>query len=255
MQEKKRNLVFVGGAVRAQQPSLFEMCAQRGLYRAENNISITTPALIWLHHLQLSAQQPVQPPGVAAIAAHHGQLFSSSLLHSVIYALINIMSYYSQQFASGAQHTSWQQPSQAQQQFTGHASSMHPSSSSLRSAETDMPWRDGSYQPYNPPHSSSQQWTAPAAAGGGSASFNYGFGQASFDQQPSMPSYSHASQPTHSMGRLSSYHSTQPAQQQQQAGPGPGAPQFPPDYPNTDIDDLKLVKNLPAAFQPIFSFR
>lgn len=142
--------------------------------------------------------------------------------------------------------SSWQPPGAAQQ-FS------HGSSSGAGSAQTAMPWgAAGLNEPYQPHFSASQLRSAPAAAAGaGAGSFNYGFGQAgsTHPPQPSYPPYSHPSTTTQSMSHMGSYYSTQPAQQQQFGHQGFD------DNPAADSDDLKLVKNLPAPFQPIFKFR
>lgn len=157
----------------------------------------------------------------------------------------------------GGHHGSWPQPSA--QQFTGpaqasqqqdHASSMH--TTSFHSTQTHMPVsRPGSFIPNL--QGPSQQWgsTAPAAAAAGS--FNYGFGDVPAGPQPTVrPSPSHDSMSTQNMAYSSAFnHQQQPqgAQPGQQHSTCEGA------FPGAEPDSLKSVKDLPAPFQPIFSFR
>lgn len=156
---------------------------------------------------------------------------------------------------------SWSQP--PEQQYTGpaHASQrtqQHMHSTSFQSTQTNMPRQRAGPCAQNAP---SQQWSMPAAAPERST-FNYGFGQMPSAPQPLiMPSSSHQSSTPymghpesstyqqHHQAQHSSYQQAQEQLQTQQPGMMMDA------FPGAELDNLKSVKDLPTAFQPIFKYR
>jgi hypothetical protein len=116
-------------------------------------------------------------------------------------------------------------PSAQQQHFNSTGPAQHASLSSHQSTRTNMPYSSSGQFGYQTP--------PPAAAG--AAGFNYGFGQA--QPTPAGPSSNMTSQSHH----------YQPQQQQQSLHAH--------SFPGAEADSLKSVKDLPAAFQPIFNFR
>jgi len=92
-----------------------------------------------------------------------------------------------------------------------------------------------------------QQWTA-APAPPVTSNFNFGFGPVSAAQQTNLtpPYSSHAASGAPPIGPAGAYSNTWQGQQQSTMHQHPNDEQ---------ADSLKAVKDLPAAFQPVFSFR
>jgi hypothetical protein len=161
--------------------------------------------------------------------------------------------YYSS--VTGQQQGSWQQAQPQPQQHAAYVNSMQQShSNNIQSTPANTPY-DGSYGFDQPIDRPSQQWIAPAAAASGS-SYNYGFCQLPPGPTvPLIPSARHASklstQPwSHAGGESSHWQNEAPGTY---AEPEQGAAA--PVYPGAEPDSLKAVKDLPAVFQPIFTFR
>lgn len=158
----------------------------------------------------------------------------------------------------GGQQGSWQQTQQLAQphpqQHAAQLNSMQQSHSyNFESTPANMP--DDSSYVFDPrSHRPAQQRVAPTAAGG--SSYNYGFGQPPPGPTvPLMSSASHASsistQPWSYAGGASSQWQNEPPSTYAEPEQAAAAPV----YPGAEPDSLKSVKDLPAVFQPIFTFR